>query len=63
VVVVNKTDIAAAVGFDRETALRNIRRVAPNATILEVSARTGEGMDRWYTYLKQAVHRRTVSPA
>ena len=57
VVVVNKTDIADVVGFDRETALRNIRRVAPDATILEVSARTGEGMDRWYTYLKQAARR------
>ena len=63
VVVVNKTDIAAAVGFDRETALGNIRRVAPNATILEVSARTGEGMDRWYAYLKQAIRRPTASPA
>jgi hydrogenase nickel incorporation protein HypB len=63
VVVVNKTDIAAAVGFDRETALHNIRRVAPNATILELSARTGEGMDRWYAYLKQAIRRPTASPA
>jgi hydrogenase nickel incorporation protein HypB len=57
VVVVNKMDIAAAVGFERETALGNIRRVAPGATILEVSARTGEGMDRWYAYLKQAARR------
>jgi hydrogenase nickel incorporation protein HypB len=51
VVVVNKTDLAAAVGFDREAALRNIRRVAPNATVLEVSARTGAGMQRWYDLL------------
>lgn len=51
VVVVNKTDIAAAVGFDRDAALHNIRRVAPTATILEVSARTGDGMDLWYGLL------------
>ena len=51
VVVVNKMDLAAAVGFDRETALRNIRRVAPDATIFEVSAKTGQGMEAWYTYL------------
>jgi hydrogenase nickel incorporation protein HypB len=61
VILVNKMDIAAAVGFDRETALRNIRRVAPDATILEVSARTGEGMDRWYAYLENAAHRRIPS--
>jgi hydrogenase nickel incorporation protein HypB len=52
VVVVNKMDIAAAVGFDRETALRNIRRVAPDATIFEVSAKTGQGMEAWYAYLR-----------
>jgi hydrogenase nickel incorporation protein HypB len=51
VIVINKMDIAGAVGFDRETALRNVRRVAPEATILEVSARTGDGMQRWYDLL------------
>jgi hydrogenase nickel incorporation protein HypB len=55
VVVVNKTDIVGAVGFDRETALRNIRRVAPQAKIFEVSARTGEGMESWYDYLRERV--------
>ncbi|MEE3717137.1 hydrogenase nickel incorporation protein HypB [Tumidithrix elongata RA019] len=52
VVIVNKIDIAAAVGFDRETALRNIQQVAPQAQILEVSARTGEGMEAWYDFLR-----------
>jgi len=58
VVVINKTDIASAVGFDREAALRNIRQVAPHATIFEVSARTGEGMNSWYQYLHDRVHAR-----
>jgi hydrogenase nickel incorporation protein HypB len=50
-VVVSKTDLAAAAGFDREGALASIRRVAPKAPILEVSARTGHGMEDWYTFL------------
>jgi hydrogenase nickel incorporation protein HypB len=58
VVVVNKMDIAAAVGFDRETALCNIRRAAPQAVVFEVSARTGEGMDAWYQYLREHLHAR-----
>ena len=60
VVVINKMDIARAVEFDRETALRNVRRVAPEATIFEVSAKTGQGMDTWYAYLfdQQAQPRR-----
>jgi hydrogenase nickel incorporation protein HypB len=57
IVVVNKMDIAEAVGFDREAALRNIRRVAPEAIILEVSARTGQGMSGWYTYLDERCRR------
>ena len=55
VVVVNKMDIAVAAGFDRETALSNIRRVAPATTIFEVSSRTGQGMDRWYEYLARII--------
>lgn len=51
VVVINKIDIAEAVGFDREKALANIKRVAPEATLFEVSARTGAGMEDWYKYL------------
>lgn len=50
-IVVSKIDIAEAVGFNRELALGNIRAVAPQAKILEVSARTGEGMDAWLDWL------------
>src|SRR5204863_6919723 len=45
VVVVSKTDLAEAAGFDRDAALRNIRRIAPHAAIFEASARTGQGME------------------
>jgi len=51
-VVLNKIDVAAVLGFDRAAALANIRRVAPQAEIFELSARTGEGMDRWLAYLR-----------
>jgi hydrogenase nickel incorporation protein HypB len=51
-VILNKIDVAAALGFDRAAALANIRRVAPQATVFEVSARTGEGFDAWLAYLR-----------
>ena len=51
-VIVNKIDVAAVLGFDRAAALANIRRVAPQAEIFELSARTGEGFDRWLAYLR-----------
>jgi hydrogenase nickel incorporation protein HypB len=55
VVVVSKIDLAEAVGFEREAAMQNIRRVAPEATVLEVSARTGRGLDGWYRLLEATV--------
>ena len=51
-VIINKTDIAEAVQFDRKTALENIRKVAPKAKVVELSARTGVGMEAWYAFLE-----------
>jgi hydrogenase nickel incorporation protein HypB len=45
--VVTKADLAAAVEFDRAAALANINEVRPGLPVLEVSAKTGEGMDAW----------------
>ena len=50
-VLVTKCDLAEAVGFDREKALASIRQTAPKAKILEVSAKTGAGLDAWYAWL------------
>lgn len=51
-VLLTKRDIADAVGCDRVTMLANVRRVAPQATVFELSARTGEGFDAWLAYLR-----------
>jgi hydrogenase nickel incorporation protein HypB len=59
VVLITKTDLAAATGFDRELALANLAAVAPQAKVLEVSARTGAGMAEWYAYLDAAREART----
>lgn len=51
VAIITKTDLAAAAGFDREQAVANLRRISHHAELFELSARTGEGMDRWVDYL------------
>jgi hydrogenase nickel incorporation protein HypB len=53
-VVVTKCDIAEAVGFRRQEALENIRNVAPQARIFETSARGGEGLEAWTTFLLES---------
>lgn len=50
-VLVSKIDLAAAAGFNRETALANVRQTAPKAKIIEISAKTGAGLDAWYAWL------------
>jgi hydrogenase nickel incorporation protein HypB len=51
-VILNKIDVATVLGFDRAAALANLRRVAPQAEVFELSARTGEGFDAWLAYLR-----------
>ena len=53
--LLNKIDIAAAVEFDREQFLANCRSVNPGLTILEISARTGEGMSTWLDWLLRKI--------
>ena len=61
VVIVSKTDMAEPAGFDRRAALANIRAVAPDARIFELSSRTGAGLDAWCDYLREAVERRSTA--
>lgn len=51
--LLNKVDIADAVGFDRTAFLRNCRTVNPNLEIIELSARTGEGLATWLDWLQE----------
>ena len=58
--IITKIDIAEAVGFDREAAIRNIRQIRPDIRIFETSAKTGAGMPEWLDYL---AGQRTAQPA
>ena len=46
VVVISKVDLAEAVGFDRQAAGAALAQVAPQAAVVEVSARSGAGIGR-----------------
>ena len=49
--LITKIDIAGAVDFDRDAAHRNIDMVRPGLEVLEVSSRTGVGMEQWMAML------------
>jgi hydrogenase nickel incorporation protein HypB len=50
--IITKMDLAIAVEFDLTAAVRNIHAIRPGLPILEVSAKTGHGMDDWFAYLR-----------
>lgn len=51
VALLNKMDLASATEFDRATALENLRRASPHATVFEVSGRSGLGLESWCDFL------------
>jgi len=49
--IVTKIDLAEAVEFDRAAARANINSVRPGMPILELSSKTGAGMEYWMNLL------------
>ena len=47
IAVITKIDLAAAVEFDVKAVHRNIQTVRPGMRVIEVSAKTGTGLDDW----------------
>jgi len=62
-VLVTKIDIAGAVAYDRAAAAASIRQVNPQARILELSARSGDGMGEWFALLEERIRARSLVPA
>jgi hydrogenase nickel incorporation protein HypB len=55
--LLNKTDLAPYVTFDRAGFEADIRVLNPIVPILDLSARTGQGMDAWLAWLDAGVER------
>jgi hydrogenase nickel incorporation protein HypB len=52
VMVLNKIDLLPHVEFDTERAAAYARQVNPDIVIVPLSARTGQGLDAWYGWLR-----------
>ncbi len=50
--IINKVDLAPYVRFDMDRCEEFARRVNPNIRALRVSATTGEGLEKWWAWLK-----------
>ena len=50
--IINKTDLLPYVDFDVKKAREYAARVNPALEFIELSVKTGEGMDKWFEWLK-----------
>lgn len=55
VVLINKTDVLPYFDFDMDLCKEYILMRNPNAKIIPICARTGEGMQEWYEWLRTQV--------
>ena len=62
VVLLNKVDLLPHLDFDVAAFRAALAQVNPDAEVLEVSARSGEGLPRWYARLDAWTGRGSIGP-
>lgn len=55
--LVNKIDCLPYFDFDMEALESRVHKLNPNAKIIAISAKTGEGIDEWCEWLEKAVEK------
>ena len=62
VVLITKIDLLPYLPVELEQFRRNINSINPKASVIPVSALTGEGIDVWHAWLRSA-RQNTLQPA
>lgn len=55
VLLINKIDTIGIFDFDIEAVKERVTKLNPNIKVIPISARTGEGMEEWYEWLRTQV--------
>jgi hydrogenase nickel incorporation protein HypB len=53
--LITKVDLAPYLDIDLERLVNNVRQMNPACTIIPLSAKTGDGLEAWFTWVKQQV--------
>jgi len=60
--ILNKTDLLPYLDYDMAKALEYGKRINPGLQFIQLSAKTGEGMEEWYEWIKKNVDQSPISP-
>ena len=55
VLLINKIDAMGFFDFDLEAATTRVKKLNPNIKVFPISAKTGEGVEAWTNWLREAV--------
>lgn len=58
VMILNKIDLLPYVNFNTEKAIEHSRKMNENLEVLNISCRSGEGLQSWYDWLRAAVKKK-----
>ena len=53
VLIINKIDLLPFVDFDISALKKAVRKLKPGITFIEMSTKTGDGVDKWVAWLEQ----------
>ncbi|GAB4368821.1 MAG: hydrogenase nickel incorporation protein HypB [Elainellaceae cyanobacterium] len=53
--LITKTDLAPYLEIDLQQIEANVRQINPDVTVIPVSAKTGDGLDLWFDWLRSQV--------
>jgi hydrogenase nickel incorporation protein HypB len=59
VILVNKIDVLPYFDFDMSTFSRTVSGLNPAGLVFPVSAKTGEGLEQWFSWLEEALDRKS----
>ena len=55
-------DLAPYLDVNLDLIIANVRQMNPRATIIPVSAKSGEGLERWFGWLREQITSSAVPP-
>lgn len=58
--LITKMDLAPYLEINIECIIANVRQMNPHVTIIPVSAKTGEGLDRWFDWVQSQIVEKPV---
>ncbi|PSB05295.1 hydrogenase nickel incorporation protein HypB [Merismopedia glauca] len=57
--LITKMDLAPYLEVDINQIVANVRQINPYVTIIPVSAKTGEGLETWFEWVRRQIHQKS----